>query len=83
MKNGRLILRKQTLESKFQVLDDVTLEENVKVTIKRRAVERAKKIGKRRIYRAPLRKPSVVSEFSEGADLPQLRRKEYHQIFYI
>ena len=53
----------------------------MKVAIKRRAVEGAKKMGKRSISRDPTKKTSVVSELSQGVDLQQLRRKEYQRIF--
>ena len=51
-----LNLGKQVLQSGVQVLDDVSREEDVKVAIKRRAVEGAKRMGNKSINRAPTRK---------------------------
>ena len=55
VEKGLLSLRKQALQSGVQVLDDISRGEDVKVAIKRRAVEEAKKMGKRSINRAPAR----------------------------
>ena len=51
-----LSLGKQVLQSGVQVLDDVSREEDVKVAIKRRAVEGTKRMGNKSINRAPTRK---------------------------
>ena len=79
MKKDLLSLGKKALQSGVQVLDDVSQGEDVKVAIKRRAVEGAKKMAKKNIE-FPQGKPLVVSELSQGADLQQLRRKEYQRI---
>ena len=55
MKKGLLSLGKQALQSKVQALHDNT-REDAKVAIKRRAVEGAEKMGKKGMYRAPLKK---------------------------
>ena len=55
VKKGFLDLGKQALESGVQVLDNVSRGEDVKVAIKRHAVEGAKKMGKKSINRAPTR----------------------------
>ena len=82
VKKSLLSMGKQVLQSGVQVLDEISRGEDGKVAIKRRAVEEAKKMGKRRINRAPTRKtPPVVSKLSQGANLLQLRRKEYQRIF--
>ena len=47
MKKGLLNLEKQALQSGVQVLDDVSRGEDVKVAIKRRVVEGAKRWLKR------------------------------------
>ena len=48
----------------------------MKMAIKRRAVEGAKKMDKKSME--PLQgKPSVVNEPSIGTGLPQIRRKEF------
>ena len=73
MKKGLLSLRTHALQSGVQVLDDITQGEDVKVTMKKIAVEREqKKMGKKGINRAPV----VVNELSHRGDLQQLRRKE-------
>ena len=51
-----LNLGKQALQSVVQVLDDVSRGEDLKVAIKRHAVEGAKKMGKKSLSRAPARK---------------------------
>ena len=56
VKKGLLSSAKQALQSAVQVLDDVSQGEDVKVGVNRRAVEGAKKIGKKSINRAPARK---------------------------
>ena len=56
VKNGLLKLGKQALQSGVQVLYDVSRGEDVKATIKRRAVEGAKTMTKKSISRAPSKK---------------------------
>ena len=75
VKKDLLNLEKQGLQSGVQVLDDVSRGEDVKAVIKRFAVERAKKMGKKSINRAPVKKTPVVSELLQRPDVPQLRRK--------
>ena len=55
VKKDLLNLGKQALQSGVQVLDDVSRGEDVKAAIKRFAVERAKKMGKKNINRAPVK----------------------------
>ena len=81
VKNGLLNLGKKALQSGVQVLDNVSRGEDVKAAIKRRAAEGAKKMGKKNISRDPTKETSVISELPQGADLQQLRRKEYQKIF--
>ena len=52
VKKGLLNFEKQALQSRVQVLDDISRREDV---IKR-SIERAKKMGKKSISRAPTRK---------------------------
>ena len=52
MKNCLLNLGKQALQSVVQVLDNISRDEDVKMTIGRRAVEGARTIGKRSLNRA-------------------------------
>ena len=59
----------------------VSRGEDVKAAIKRFAAERAKKMGKKSINRAPIKKTPVVSELLQRPDVPQLRRKQYQEIF--
>ena len=75
VKKDLLNLGKQGLQSGVQVLDDVSRGEDVKAAIKRFAAERAKKMGKKSINRAPIKKTPVVSELLQKPDVPQLRRK--------
>ena len=56
VKIGLLNLGKQALQSGVQVLDDFSRGKDVKAAVKRRAVEGAKKMGKKSISRAPIRK---------------------------
>ena len=57
-------------QSWVQVLDDVISRgEDVNVAIKRRSVERSKKMCKKSISRAIASKTPVVSKLSQGADL--------------
>ena len=56
VKKGLLNLGKQALQSGVQVLDNVSRKKNVNVAVKRRAVEGAKKMGKKSISRARTRK---------------------------
>ena len=56
VKKGLLNFEKLALQSRVPALDDLSRGENVKVAIKRRAVEGAKKMGKKRLNRAPTRK---------------------------
>ena len=56
MKIGLLNLGKQALQSGVQVLDDFSRGKDVKAAVKRRAVEGAKKMGKKGISRAPTKK---------------------------
>ena len=53
MKNGLLSLEKQTLHSGVEVLEDVSQGPDVKLAIKRPAVEGAKEMGKKSRYRSP------------------------------
>ena len=53
---GLFHLGKQVIESGVQILDDISRGEDVKVTIKRRTIEGAKKMGKKSINRPPARK---------------------------
>ena len=56
VKKGLLNLGKQTLQIGDQVLNDVSRGENVKVAIKRCAIERAKKMRKKSINRVSTKK---------------------------
>ena len=56
VKNGLLNLGKQALQSGVQVLDDIDGVEDVKVVVKGRGLEGAKKIGKKSISRASAKK---------------------------
>ena len=56
VKKGLLNLGKQALQGGVQVLDNVSRGENLKVAIKRLAVEGVKKMSKNSISRAPSRK---------------------------
>ena len=56
VKKSLLNLGKHALETAVQVLDDVNQVEDVKVAIKRRTEEGAKKIGKKSINRTHARK---------------------------
>ena len=56
VKIGLLNLGKQALQSGVQVLDDFSRGKDVKAAVKRRAVEGAKKMGKKSISRAPTKK---------------------------
>ena len=82
VKKGLLHLGKKALQSAVQVLDEISRGEDVKVAIKRCAVEGEKKrwakCEKIELLQA---KPPVVNKLSQGADLQQLRRKEYQRIF--
>ena len=56
VKKGLLSLGKQVLLKGVQVLDDVSCGEDLKVAVKRRALERTKKMGKKSISRVSTRK---------------------------
>ena len=56
VKKGLANLGKQALRSGVLVLENVSRREDVKLAIKRGAVEREKKMGKKSINRAPARK---------------------------
>ena len=75
VKKDLLNLGKQALQSGVQVLEDVSRGEDAKAAIKRFAAERAKKMGKKSINRASIKKTLVVSELLQRPDVPQLRRK--------
>ena len=77
-----LNLGKQGLKSVVQVLDDVSRGEDLKVAIKRHAVERAKKMGKKSLSRAPARKTISRKHTVTESRLKLLRRKEHQRIFY-
>ena len=75
VKKGLLNLGKQVLESGVQVLDDVSRGEDVKVAIKRRVVEGAKKMGEKRINRAPARKTASRKRTVSGSILTATKKK--------
>ena len=75
MNKGLLNLGKQALQSGVQVLDDVSRGEDVKAAIKRRAVEGAKKMGKKRINRAPARKTGSRKQTVTGNRLTATKKK--------
>ena len=57
---------KQVIESGVQILDDISRGEDVKVTIKRRTIEGAKKMGKKSINRPPARKTASRKQTFTG-----------------
>ena len=75
VKKGLLSLVKQALQSGFQVLDDVSPGEDVKVAIKKCAVDIAKKMGKKSIYRAPARKTTSHKQTITGSRLATTWKK--------
>ena len=75
MNKGLLNLGKQALQSGVQVLDDVSRGEDVKAAIKRRAVEVAKKMGKKSINRAPARKTASRKQTVPGSRLTATKKK--------
>ena len=76
VKKGLLSLGKQVFQSGFQVLDDVSRGEEVNVAIKRRAVEGAKKMGKKSIYRAPARKTVTRERTVIRSRLTETKKKK-------
>ena len=76
VKKGLLNSGKQALQSGNQILDDVSRGEDVKGTIKRRAVEGTKKIGKKRISRAPTRKTASRKQTVTGSRLTATKKKK-------
>lgn len=66
---------KQALQSGVQALDDISKEEDVEVSIKRRAVEGAKKMGKRSINRAPASKTASRKRTDTGSRLIATKKK--------
>ena len=84
VKNVLLNLGKQALKSGIQALDDISRGEDVKLVIKRRAVEGVKRMGKKSINRAPTGKTIRHKQTVTGSrKLPQIRRKEYLGIFFF
>ena len=75
VKKGLLNLGKQALQSGVQVLDNVSRGENLKVVIKRRAVEGAKKMSKKSISRAPARKTASRKRTVTGSRLTAVKKK--------
>ena len=75
MKKVLLSLGKKALQSGVQVLDDVSQGEDVKVAIKRRAVEGAKKMDKKNINRAPTRKTASRKRTVTGSRLTGTKKK--------
>ena len=69
-------LGKQTLESGVQVMDNVSRREDVKVTVKRCAVEGANKMGKKNINRAPARKTVNRKRTVTGRRLTHGKKKK-------
>ena len=61
-------LGKQALKSGIQALDDISRGEDVKLVIKRRAVEGVKKMGKKSIIELLQGKPSDTSKQSQEAE---------------
>ena len=57
-------------------MDDVSQGENVKVAIKRRAVEGQKEMGKKSINRAPTRKTVSRKQTVTGSRLPASKTKK-------
>ena len=75
VKKGLLNLGKQALQSVVQVLDNISREENVKMTIGRRAVEWAKTIGKRSLNRAPASKTGSRKQTVTWSRLTATKKK--------
>lgn len=68
VKNVLLNLGKQALKSGIQALDHISRGEDVKLVIKRRAVEGVKKMGKKSIIELLQGKPSDTSKQSQEAE---------------
>ena len=66
VKKSLINLGKQALRSGAQVLDDVSRGENVKVAIKKRAVEGAKQMAEKAINRPPAKKTVSRKRTSKG-----------------
>ena len=75
VKKSLLSMGKQVLQSGVQVLDEISRGEDGKVAIKRRAAEEAKKMGKRRINRAPTRKTTSRKQSITGSKLTATKKK--------
>ena len=75
VKNGLLSLGKQALQNGVQVLDEVSRGKDMKAAIKRRAVESAKKMGKKRISRAPAKKNPSRKGTVTGSRLTATKKK--------
>ena len=75
MKKDLLSLGKKALQSGVQVLDDVSQGEDVKVAIKRRAVEGAKKMAKKNINRVPTRKTASCKRTVTESRLTATKKK--------
>ena len=75
VKKGLLNLGKHLLYSGVQVLYDVSRGEDVKVVIKRRAVEGAKKMGKKSINRALARKTVSRKQTITGSRLTANKKR--------
>ena len=75
MKKRLLNLGKQALQSGIQLLDGNSREEDLKVAIRRYAVEGAKKMGKKSLSRVPTRKTTSRKQTVTGSRLKHLRRK--------
>ena len=75
VKKGLLNLDKQAIQSGVQVLDDVSRGEDLKVAIKRRAVDEAKKMGKKSLSRAPTRKTTICKQTVTRSGLTATKKK--------
>ena len=75
MKKGLLNLGKQALQSGVQLLDGVSRGEDLKVAIRRYALEGAKKMGKKSLSRVPTRKTTSRKQTVTGSRLTTSKKK--------